>query len=66
MTNVFLFIFFFNSNIIEEVKIQLTSESEQVSTTEHEKSISHCDVKFDENLDVGILEDARNTCVDSE
>jgi len=48
------------------VKIQLTPESEHVSATELENSISHCNAKFDENLDVGILEDARNTCVDSE
>jgi len=48
------------------VKIQLTSESEHVSATELENLISHCNAKFEENLDVGILKDARNTCANSE
>jgi len=66
MTNVFLFIIFFYSNIIEEVKIQLTSESEHVSAIEPENSISHCNAKFVENLDGGSSKDAGTTCADSE
>jgi hypothetical protein len=52
MTNIFLFIIIFYSNIIEKIKIQLTFESEHVSAIEPENSISHCNSNIIEKMKI--------------